>query len=101
MLLSRPLPRERWGLTASAAASDHVGDPVPKLADFGISKLLELHSGARLTGDRGLVGTLAYASPEQIQAAHLAAAPADQYSIGVVLYECLTGHLPFEAEGVI
>ncbi len=61
-----------------------------KLGDFGVAHLLDL--GQTQTG--GLIGTLAYMSPEQITGAPLTIA-ADFYSLGVTLFECLTGHLPF------
>jgi tRNA A-37 threonylcarbamoyl transferase component Bud32/tetratricopeptide (TPR) repeat protein len=61
-----------------------------KLGDFGVAHLLDL--GQTQTG--GLIGTLAYMSPEQITGAPLTIA-ADLYSFGVTLFECLTGRLPF------
>ncbi len=61
-----------------------------KIGDFGVAHLLDL--GQTQTG--GLIGTLAYMSPEQITGAPLTVA-ADLYSTGVTLYECLTGRLPF------
>ncbi|HKE17359.1 MAG TPA: protein kinase [Kofleriaceae bacterium] len=61
-----------------------------KLGDFGVAHLLDL--GQTQTG--GLIGTLAYMSPEQITGAPLTIA-ADLYSLGVTLFECLTGRLPF------
>src|SRR5690606_14097325 len=61
-----------------------------KLGDFGVAHLLDL--GQTQTG--GLIGTLAYMSPEQITGAPLTVA-ADLYSLGVTLFECLTGRLPF------
>jgi serine/threonine-protein kinase len=82
-------------------ATDHVGDPVAKITDFGISRLVESASEHHLTADRGLLGTLPYMAPEQVVSAREASMAADQYSIGVVLYECLTGRLPFEDEGAI
>lgn len=61
-----------------------------KLGDFGVAHLLDL--GATQTG--GLIGTLAYMSPEQITGAPLTFA-ADLYALGVTLYQALTGRLPF------
>ena len=61
-----------------------------KLGDFGVAHLLDL--GATQTG--GLIGTLAYMSPEQITGAPLTFA-ADLYALGVTLFQSLTGRLPF------
>lgn len=61
-----------------------------KLGDFGVAHLLDL--GQTQTG--GLIGTLAYMSPEQITGADLTIA-ADLYALGVTLYQTLTGRLPF------
>ena len=61
-----------------------------KLGDFGIAHLLDL--GQTQTG--GLIGTLAYMSPEQITGAPLSIA-ADLYSLGVTMFEALVGRLPF------
>jgi eukaryotic-like serine/threonine-protein kinase len=61
-----------------------------KLGDFGVAHLLDL--GQTQTG--GLIGTLAYMSPEQITGAPLTFA-ADLYALGVTLYQALTGRLPF------
>jgi serine/threonine-protein kinase len=61
-----------------------------KLGDFGVAHLLDL--GQTQTG--GLIGTLAYMSPEQITGSPLSFA-ADLYSLGVTLFQALTGRLPF------
>ncbi|HVV81461.1 MAG TPA: protein kinase, partial [Kofleriaceae bacterium] len=61
-----------------------------KLGDFGVAHLADL--GQTQTG--GLIGTLAYMSPEQITGAPITVA-ADQYALGVTLFEALTGRLPF------
>jgi serine/threonine-protein kinase len=61
-----------------------------KLGDFGVAHLVDL--GQTQTG--GLIGTLAYMSPEQITGAPITIA-ADLYALGVTLFESLTGRLPF------
>ena len=61
-----------------------------KLGDFGVAHLVDL--GQTQTG--GLIGTLAYMSPEQITGAPLSIA-ADLYALGVTLFEAVTGRLPF------
>ena len=65
------------------------------LLDFGIAKLLDdTGVGADLTQEQGRVLTLNYASPEQI-AGRLLGVTADVYALGVMLYELLTGTLPY------
>jgi serine/threonine-protein kinase len=61
--------------------------------DFGIAKGYAV--GTRLT-QSGMIGTLDYISPEQIQGAAEVDARADIYSFGVMAYETLTGELPFK-----
>lgn len=61
-----------------------------KLGDFGVAHLVDL--GQTQTG--GLIGTLAYMSPEQITGAPISIA-ADLYALGITLFEVVTGRLPF------
>ncbi|HEX8162267.1 MAG TPA: protein kinase [Pyrinomonadaceae bacterium] len=71
---------------------------VPKLLDFGIAKLLDpdlVPEAVTPTGTMMRLMTPEYASPEQVQG--LAVTPAsDTYALGVVLYELLTGHRPYQ-----
>jgi CheY-like chemotaxis protein/tRNA A-37 threonylcarbamoyl transferase component Bud32 len=70
------------------------GEGVLKVMDFGIARLTEGSSG--LTEVGLVVGTPSYMSPEQMLAEDIDAR-SDLYAAGVVLYECLTGRLPFDA----
>ena len=63
------------------------------LMDFGITKVE--NASVALTGT-GAIGTISYMSPEQIMAAKDVDHRADIYALGVVLYELLTGQLPFD-----
>jgi len=72
---------------------------VPKVLDFGISKLMEGDSLA-LTGTGTILGTPYYISPEQAQGARKIDARTDQFSLGVIMYECVTGRRPFEGKSL-
>jgi ABC-type transport system substrate-binding protein len=66
-----------------------------RLCDFGLAK--HTASADSLTGERMLVGTVAYIAPEQIEGTGVDAR-SDVYSLGCVLYECLTGEPPFDRD---
>jgi eukaryotic-like serine/threonine-protein kinase len=68
----------------------------PLLADFGIAKILEAVGGQTLTGSGVAVGTPDYMAPEQWLGEVVP--QTDIYALGVVLFEMLTGHKPFEAD---
>jgi hypothetical protein len=66
-----------------------------KIADFGLAKLVGLTPAyLTLTGTQEVMGTLLYMAPEQMKRARTVDHRADIYSLGVVLYEMLTGELP-------
>ena len=65
------------------------------LTDFGITKHAMSRSGLTATGQ--FLGTIDYVAPEQIRGVPVLGL-ADQYSLGCVLYECLTGRVPFEKD---
>lgn len=71
------------------------GDGTPKLLDFGISKIVSDESDNTATVTRLGVMTPSYASPEQLRSESVTTA-ADIYSLGVILYQLLCGHRPFE-----
>jgi len=69
-----------------------------KVLDFGVSRL---NGSAAASGEAGLlIGTPDYMAPEQLLG-HDIDARADLYATGVVLFECLTGQLPFRAESLV
>lgn len=64
------------------------------LTDFGIAKVINAHTAMTRTG--GMLGTLSYIAPEQIQGATDVDGRADIYALGVMVYQMLTGELPFK-----
>ena len=79
----------------------HDGVPVPKVIDFGIAKATqqELTDKTLYTQLQQFIGTPAYMSPEQAEMSGLDIdTRSDIYSLGVLLYELLTGSTPFDAK---
>lgn len=78
------------------------GKPVPKVIDFGIARALDERYAAdtRHTLEGQIIGTLDYMSPEQADGSGEADVRTDVYALGVVLYELLTGTLPFDAHNL-
>jgi serine/threonine-protein kinase len=73
---------------------DPDGHVIPKVLDFGISKLLQ-PAAPRITTDGALLGTPSYMSPEQARGLPGIDARADVFAAGIVIYECLSGENPF------
>jgi serine/threonine protein kinase len=82
----------------------HDGVPVPKVIDFGIAKATEapLTEKTLFTAYAQIIGTPAYMSPEQAEMSGLDVdTRADIYSLGVLLYELLTGRTPFDSKQLL
>jgi eukaryotic-like serine/threonine-protein kinase len=71
---------------------------VLKLTDFGIAKDTDVTA---LTGANSTIGTAAYMSPEQCKGDKFISNKSDLYSLGIVLYELLTGKKPFVSESTV
>lgn len=79
----------------------HDNKPMPVIIDFGVSKAIshQLTEKTLFTAYGQMVGTPAYMSPEQAQMSHMDIdTRSDVYSLGVLLYELLTGSTPLDAE---
>ncbi|MCA9857803.1 MAG: serine/threonine protein kinase, partial [Dehalococcoidia bacterium] len=74
------------------------GRVILKLLDFGIAKNVEPDGDQRLTRTGQIIGTPLYMAPEQARNMSDADVRADIYSVGVILYEMITGAPPFEAD---
>jgi WD40 repeat protein/serine/threonine protein kinase len=87
--------------TAALAEGSRLNEAIPKIADFGLAKLLE-DDGGGLTKSGAVLGTPSYMAPEQAHGHTRAIGPAvDIYALGAILYELLTGRPPFRGESVL
>ncbi|MFO0645018.1 MAG: serine/threonine-protein kinase [Polyangiales bacterium] len=93
-VVHRDLKPDNLFVTRGAA-----GEPFPKVLDFGISRVVA-GDGEHRTATATMLGTPAYMAPEQIESTRDADARSDQYALGVILYECLTGTDAFEGDNV-
>ena len=68
-----------------------------KVTDFGIARV---SSGSTMTADTNILGSVHYISPEQARGGHVDG-KTDLYSLGIVIYEMLTGRIPFESDSPV
>jgi eukaryotic-like serine/threonine-protein kinase len=98
VLLSRTSRGAGTADSNGASRSDSrrpASDFVPKISDFGLAKQTADPAGATVPGR--VLGTPSYMAPEQALGRDDARPSADVYSLGAILYECLTGRPPFRA----
>ncbi len=87
-------PENLFVLKQKAGVADYV-----KIIDFGISKFNQLsNEGMKMTKTGSVMGTPYYMSPEQANGSREADARSDLYAMGVILYECVTGAVPFDGK---
>jgi eukaryotic-like serine/threonine-protein kinase len=84
-------------LVQRRATSGESGSTRAVITDFGIARPLEVGVEPELTGAAGMIGTPEYMAPEQVTGGAITPAT-DLYALGVVIYEMVTGQLPFTGE---
>jgi hypothetical protein len=78
-----------------------IENPRAKILDFGLARLVDARESEALTRDHSLMGTLAYLAPELLEHGSADAdARSDVWSMGVVLFQILSGRLPLPIEGL-
>jgi tRNA A-37 threonylcarbamoyl transferase component Bud32 len=92
-IIHRDLKPANIFLTKSRGVADFV-----KILDFGVSKFNVLNEEMSMTSTGAVLGTPYYMSPEQAKGSRQVDPRSDLYAVGVILYECITGQVPFSAE---
>ncbi|MBN1172382.1 MAG: Stk1 family PASTA domain-containing Ser/Thr kinase [Micromonosporaceae bacterium] len=95
-LVHRDVKPENVLVSEAPGGSASLVDSVVKVADFGLAQAVE----ASAAGDGQLMATAAYVAPELVSQGH-ADPRTDVYSAGIVLFEMLTGRVPYEAANVV
>jgi serine/threonine-protein kinase len=85
---------------SSPALDYSVTDSVVKILDFGVAKQTGQAIDGSNTKTGAMLGTPYYMSPEQAQGIKAVDGRSDLWSMGVIVYQCLTGRLPFESEAL-
>lgn len=79
---------------------DDDGEPLVKVVDFGVAKLDDVDQAQQLTSTAQLLGTPNYIAPELVRTKSPASPRSDIYSLGVLAYRVLTGHVPFSGDTI-
>src|SRR5262249_38633438 len=75
-------------------------DEVLKILDFGIAKVMDPEQGSAVTQTGTMLGSPHYMSPEQVRRSRDVDPRSDLWSLGVIIYQCLTGRVPFGGDEV-
>src|SRR5262249_43004106 len=91
---------ERSNASGTTTHNSQLTTHHPKITDFGLAQTIE--GGQTMTQTGFLVGTPGYMAPEQASGKRALVGPAtDVYALGVVLYQLLTGQMPFERDSTL
>jgi serine/threonine-protein kinase len=92
-----PITGEKIAGSSTTSIASYLHSFAAKISDFGLAK----QADTKLTTSGAIIGTPSYMAPEQAAGRKDVGPSADVYSLGAVLYECLTGRPPFQAANPI